>query len=226
MNAKTQLSVLATGADATRQSLLLAGLQHFGDKGFDATSTRELAATANANIGSIAYHFGGKTGLYRACGDFIIDRLQPLIGASLAALDDPRHMPPTAARQLILMLVQRFASFLLCDRDANLIAPFMLREMAHPGEVFEKVYTTVMEPAHKRLCMVWEAATGETAENAHTILTLFSMIGQVMYFRFAAVAVKKRLGWREIGPAEAASIVGAITQIVEVRLTNNRSAVL
>ena len=154
----------SAGAEATRQSLLLAALQLFGEKGFDAASTRELAAAANANIGSIAYHFGGKAGLYLACGDFIIDRMRALVGASLDALKDPRHLPRAAARQLILMLVQRFAAFLLADKDANLIAPFMLRELAHPGQVFEKIYTTAMGPAHQRLCLVWEAATGEAAE--------------------------------------------------------------
>jgi TetR/AcrR family transcriptional regulator, regulator of cefoperazone and chloramphenicol sensitivity len=223
MDAKSELPALATGAESTRNSLLQAGLRLFGDKGYDATSTRELAAAANANLGSIAYHFGGKKGLYLACGDFIIERLQPLIGAGLPALDDPRHMPPAAARQIVLMLVQRFASFLLADKDANLIAPFMLRELAHPGDVFEKVYATVMEPAHKRLCLVWEAATSEIAENPHTILTLFSMIGQVMYFRVAAVAVKKRLGWVDVGAAESAAIVEAITQIVEARLNDKRN---
>ena len=59
-------------ADQTRAALLSAGLQLFGRKGYEGTSTRELAALAKANIGSIAYHFGGEEGLHLACADFIV----------------------------------------------------------------------------------------------------------------------------------------------------------
>lgn len=220
MNQSAKSALLAAGAEATRQSLLFAALRQFGEKGYDAASTRALAAEANSNVGSIAYHFGGKIGLYWACGDYIIDRVQTLIGASLAVLKEPRAMPAGMARQLLIMLVQRFAMFLLTEDDAKLIAPFMLRELAHPGDVFEKIYATAMAPAHQRLCEVWEAATGEKAENPQTILTLFAVIGQILYFRIAATAVRKRLGWSEIDAAEANAIVAAVTAIVEARLNS------
>ncbi|WP_292390795.1 TetR family transcriptional regulator, partial [Mesorhizobium sp.] len=49
----------ASPADQTRAALVQAALKLFGRQGFDGTSTREIAAEAKANIGSIAYHFGG-----------------------------------------------------------------------------------------------------------------------------------------------------------------------
>ena len=48
----------------TRQALIAAGLHLFGHQGYAATSTRELAGRAQTNIASIAYHFGGKSGLH------------------------------------------------------------------------------------------------------------------------------------------------------------------
>ena len=56
-----------SAADMTRDALVRAALKLFGRQGFDGTSTREIAAEAKANIGSIAYHFGGKEGLRAAC---------------------------------------------------------------------------------------------------------------------------------------------------------------
>ena len=38
-------------------------MRGFGEKGFAATSIREIAALAGSNIASISYHFGGKEGL-------------------------------------------------------------------------------------------------------------------------------------------------------------------
>ncbi|RUU04606.1 TetR family transcriptional regulator, partial [Mesorhizobium sp. USDA-HM6] len=66
----------ASPADQTRAALVQAALKLFGRRGFDGTSTREIAAEAEANIGSIAYHFGGKEGLRAAAADFIVETIQ------------------------------------------------------------------------------------------------------------------------------------------------------
>jgi TetR/AcrR family transcriptional regulator, regulator of cefoperazone and chloramphenicol sensitivity len=52
--------------EQTRERLLLAGLSLFAEKGYAQTSTREIAAAAQANIAAIAYYFEGKAGLYKA----------------------------------------------------------------------------------------------------------------------------------------------------------------
>jgi len=59
----------------TRQRLMEAALLAFAEKGFDGASIREIAHSAKANPAMIAYHFGGKDGLYEAamqwvCTDF------------------------------------------------------------------------------------------------------------------------------------------------------------
>ena len=50
---------------ATRERLLAAALTLFAQKGFAASSTRELAAAADCNISMIAHYFGSKEGLLR-----------------------------------------------------------------------------------------------------------------------------------------------------------------
>jgi len=50
---------------ATRERLLVAGKQLFAEKGFAATTTREIAARAGCNLSLIAHYFGGKEGLLR-----------------------------------------------------------------------------------------------------------------------------------------------------------------
>ena len=50
---------------AIRERLLDAALMLFARKGFAATSTRELAGTADCNVSMIAHYFGSKEGLLR-----------------------------------------------------------------------------------------------------------------------------------------------------------------
>lgn len=49
-----------------RTRLLDAALTLFAEKGFAATSIRELALAAQVNVSAISYYFGDKAGLYRA----------------------------------------------------------------------------------------------------------------------------------------------------------------
>src|ERR1700729_2918378 len=70
-----------TRGEESRAALVAAALKLLGDKGFEATSTREIAATAGANVAMIAYHFGGKDGLRLACADFVAERLRQIFGA-------------------------------------------------------------------------------------------------------------------------------------------------
>ena len=48
---------------------------------------------------------------------------------------------------------------------------------------------------------------------------MFTLIGQVIYFRIGREAVMRRMGWHDIGAAEAAKVVSAVT-------TDNLSAIL
>ena len=80
---------------------------------------------------------------------------------------------------------------------------FVLRELSHPTAALDRIYDGVFEPTHRRLCQIWEQATGEPAESERTRITVFTLIGQVIYFRIGREAVMRRMGWDDIGAAEA-----------------------
>ena len=50
----------------TRRQLLSAALREFADNGYGGASTRNIARQAGVLHGLVAYHFGGKEGLWRA----------------------------------------------------------------------------------------------------------------------------------------------------------------
>jgi AcrR family transcriptional regulator len=193
-------------AEQTRQALIRAALNLFGAKGFDGTSTREIAAEANANIGSIAYHFGGKEGLRRACAGFIVETIQRVASQALQA-DAGGPKGKAEAVERLNGAIDRMVNFIVAAPEAGEIVQFLLRELAHPTAALDVVYNGVFEPVHRRLCQIWAEATGEEAESDGTKLRVFTMVGQVIYFRIGRVAVLRRMGWPDIGPKEAAAII-------------------
>ena len=193
-------------AEQTRQALISAGLKLFGENGFAGTSTRQLAAAANANIGSIAYHFGSKEGLRAACAGFIVETIKDMANQALDATDPSVADPEAASRQLSAAL-ERMVAFVVVSPEAGAIVQFILRELSQPTAALDIIYEGVFEPTHRRLCQIWAAATGEDADSERTRIAVFTMIGQIVYFRIGRIAVMRRMGWSEIGTREAAAIV-------------------
>ena len=203
-NQKQQAS--PPSAEQTRQALIRAALKLFGTKGFDGTSTREIAAAANANIGSIAYHFGGKEGLRAACANFIVATIQSIAVQALKPEPEAPKSEAAATAQLNAAL-DRMVTFIVAAPEAGEIVQFVLRELAHPTAALDIIYGGVFEPTHRRLCRLWAEATGEEAESERTKITVFTMIGQVIYFRIGRAAVLKRMGWSDVGPNQATAIL-------------------
>jgi len=200
-------------------ALIHAGLKLFGRQGFDGTSTRQIAALANANIGSIAYHFGGKEGLHAACADFIVETIRSIARPVLA---DPPADPASAAEGLA-EAVERMVSFFVASPEAGEIAQFVMRELAQPSAALDRIYQGVFAPLHERLCRAWGAATGEDPESERTRLTVFTLIGQVVYFRIGRQAVLRRMGWPEIGPREAKAIASVATANLDAMLAAGKA---
>ncbi|MGL4279269.1 MAG: CerR family C-terminal domain-containing protein [Albidovulum sp.] len=208
-------SVQTEKPQGTAADLIAVALRLFGQKGFAATSTREIAAAANTNVASIAYHFGGKDGLRRACGQEIIRRVGSVLGTALPEMD----LPPDMATKAIEGAIRTMAGFMLTRPEAEDIVPFMLRELAENGRVLDDVYTTMFAPVHGRLCRLWSLVTGQPAESEKTRLLVFTLIGQLLYFRIGRPIVERRMGWQKTGAEEAQkvadTIIGNLHAIIE-----------
>jgi AcrR family transcriptional regulator len=204
----------------TREAIVEAAMRGFGEKGFEATGIREIAAAAECNVAAISYHFGGKEGLRAACAEHIVE----LMGRVLAAARPADALPsdPAAAEAMLAGLVRSLVGFLLLQPDGQLVAGFMLREMAQPSDALDTIYKGLFEGVHQRACAVWGVATGRPPESEAVRLAVFATIGQILYFRIARPVVERRMGWRGIGAAEADAVIDAIVGTLHARLAADR----
>jgi AcrR family transcriptional regulator len=204
----------------TRTAIIEAAMRGFGEKGFAATSIREIAALAGSNIASISYHFGGKEGLRTACAEHVVGLMGPVLDAA------PAHEAPgdpAAARQTLTAMVRNMVNFLLLEPKARLVAGFMLREMAQPSEALDLIYDGLFLQVHRRACALWAAATGKDPESAAVRLAVFALVGQVVYFHVGRPIVQRRMGWPGIGPEQAAAIADTVTRNLLARLDADRT---
>ena len=222
--AKKPENVLSTSrahpspADQTRAALIRAALRLFGRQGFEGTSTREIAALAKANIGSIAYHFGGMEGLRAACANHIVETIGGIAGAAMAETAGGAQ-GEDAARARLNTVLEAMVGFIVARPEAGEFVQFVLRELSQPSEALDIIYDGVFEPVHRSLCRIWAEASGEDAESERTRITIFTLIGQVVYFRIAQAAVMRRMDWDKVGPAEAADIIAVVRSNIDAILS-------
>lgn len=186
----------------TRAALIDAGLHLFGRDGFAATSTRALAAHADTNVASIAYHFGGKEGLRLACGQEVMRRVSAFAGPPGQCGD----MAPAQALSRLEMLLRAMVAFLTRAPQAADTVAFILREMAEQGPAFDLIYQQFFLPKHSELCGLCAAVTQGDPESEETGLLVFSLLGQAVYFRLGQPLICRRMGWRSYGKAESQAI--------------------
>lgn len=206
--------------DQTRMALMVAALKLFGSKGFEATSTREIAAAAKANIASIAYHFGGKDGLRLACAELVGSRIQSAAMPALADINPGND--PDSAQKAFERVAMAMADFMLGRPEARDIATFIVREISNPGPVFEHIYTDFILPVHTRLCTLLGLATGHNPESDLIRLGTFSIAGQVVYFRVGHAIVARRMDWHEVGTDEVERIKTVILGNIRAFVETNR----
>ncbi|NNG05202.1 MAG: CerR family C-terminal domain-containing protein [Inquilinus sp.] len=212
MNTVADTALPNRGED-TRAQLIDAGLSLFGRLGYEAVTTRALAQEAGVNLAAIAYHFGGKKGLYQAIAEIVVADIGGVVlprlarlRRGLAAADGDR---PALARLVDGFVRGQIGTF-LDDPSRQRYIPFMLREYAAPTDIFTVLYRGVVEPMHQGVTALAAAAKGLAADDPRAILTAHTLFGQMVGFRVGKAPLLRRLGWDDYTPDRIQAIADVV----------------
>ena len=127
----------------SRELLLKAANEIFSDKGYEQTSTRDIAQKAGVNISLISYHFKGKEGLYRACLETLSSQGQETVER---VLKKPASMEDFKTR--LNIFIEEFINLHLSNPDNSCV---IMREICSPTpnpiamEMFKSKFIVVFE---------------------------------------------------------------------------------
>jgi AcrR family transcriptional regulator len=138
-----------TSAEMTKARILEAGMRCFAREGFAGATTRMIAAEAGVTLPVIAYHFGNKEGLHRACAQEIVDqhsrRLLPLVCAAREAANKGT-LPATEARNWLDRILEALVNAVTADAEQRLTTDFLLREMSEQGPGYALLFEGLWNP--------------------------------------------------------------------------------
>ncbi|MBB3220928.1 CerR family C-terminal domain-containing protein [Pseudoduganella umbonata] len=132
--------------EQSRERLKQAAMRLFAAQGFNATSTREIALAAGANVAAIAYYFGDKAGLYRAA----LTDFMPPPEKNIAQFDQPGF----TLQQVLHGYYTQMLAPLMEDDVAQLRLRMWLREVLEPTGIWQNEIDNGIRPEFEALAAV------------------------------------------------------------------------
>jgi AcrR family transcriptional regulator len=166
--------------EQTMQQLLEAALKLFAEKGFRATSIRDIVTEAGSNVAAVNYHFGSKDNLYRE----VFRRHKAAAGhRGTAAVKEV--MEKSGGKPSIAAVLEAFALASKKSRDPSEIRNWnmlMNRELTEPQLDPHFSFNEVIEPLQQDLGEAIAAACpGLTDKTVHRCV--HSFIAQLAHLR-------------------------------------------
>lgn len=167
---------MPASAEETREQILQAAGELFGQGGFEATSTRSIAERSGANLALIHYHFGSKEGLLGEVLDAHYENLVDTLTRAFGSETEPR------AR--IHRFVDAYVDFLSENRGFCLMVQ---REATDPRrskrirEWMVPVFRVAEELAHG----LFPASRKGALSAAHMMVSLYGMV--VTWFTYSDI---------------------------------------
>jgi len=155
-----------------RGRLLTAGLRLFAERGFKATSVRELAREANVNLAAISYHFGDKAALYRE------------IFSAQVREQMPGHSPDLLAMPLDQALQAFYRDFLeplKRDQETALMMKLHFRELFEPTGAWQQVVEQELRPRFSELTRLLQRELSLTRIDRDVHRAALAMVGMAVH---------------------------------------------
>jgi TetR/AcrR family transcriptional regulator, regulator of cefoperazone and chloramphenicol sensitivity len=137
---------IRSDGEQSRERLLQAAMRLFAAQGFNATSTREIALAAGANVAAIAYYFGDKAGLYRAA----LTDFMPPPEKNIAQFDQPGF----TLREALQGYYTQMLAPMMEDDTAQLRLRMWLREVLEPTGIWQNEIDNGIRPEFEALAAV------------------------------------------------------------------------
>jgi AcrR family transcriptional regulator len=192
----------------TYTSLLETATEHFGRKGYEGASTREIAAASGTAMSSITYHFGGKEGLYLAVADHIAGRIAEPQAPALAMAGAAATLTRAQATNGVLAMVEAFGRMMLAPESAAW-SSFIVREQQVPTAAFHRLYDGAMRAMVDSFVALIAVARPDLDEAAARMTGIF-LYGQALILRVGHASVCQVLGVDALDPAMQAALIARL----------------
>lgn len=187
-----------TDSSATRERLLAAAAELFAQHGFHGTKARDIAQRGGVNLAASNYHYGSKRDLYFEVLRSHFAEIRGELERRGANLPKARKLSRRRLEDLLrarsLVMVE-----MLLGPPPSLHAVLMQREMCDPSEALPIIVEEFVRPLMDELAAILAELAPEMSER-DLQLSVFSIVGQALFYHFAMPALLQVMGSSEYPP--------------------------
>lgn len=203
--------------EETRLRIIEASIEVFGERGYDAATTREIALRAGVNPPALQYYFESKEGVYIACSEHIAcsanERFTPVLDRINAAMDGGAQ--GEVAIELFCEMQETVITHLMGLGDMRSRRLFMAREESGhtpnigTARVAKQKLSAYINGTASRIVA---ALSGASADDPTTKLKAMMLFGQTLVFHVARPNAMAALGWTELDSEKILLIKQAVRE--------------
>lgn len=195
----------------TRQRILDAALNAFGEASFKAVTTRRIAQAAGVSLPTLQYYFGDKEGLYRACAETIVERYRHTTGAAAeAARAVSKDGAAETARARLKALIAALAGVLIGSTEAERWAQFVASELRDPGPAFEILYENLWRPGIEIIARLIARILGRPHSDPAARIQALLLVTSLLAFQSRRSISLRTMHWSTIGPEQLAMVLSSL----------------
>jgi TetR/AcrR family transcriptional regulator, regulator of cefoperazone and chloramphenicol sensitivity len=208
--------------EETRARIVMAALRMFGERGFEAASTRDIATIAGVNAPALQYYFDNKEGLYLACVEHIVKRVRDYLGEALAAAERALADNRTDAEliEAYCAIQEQQAHFMFTSDEAADWRLFMARLQTGEGPAsgFKCLTDRISSQMSRVLSSIVGRMLGRSPDDEETLVRTMMLGGQMHIFHFARRSMLAKLNWDTIDANRLALLKRVIRRHTSVLL--------
>jgi AcrR family transcriptional regulator len=208
--------------EETRARIVTAALKMFGERGFDAASTRDIATAAGVNAPALQYYFDSKEGLYLACVEHIVKRVWEFMSDGIAAAERALAQNKSDAELIDAYcdIQEAQAHFMFTSDEPGDWRLFMARLQSGEGPAagFQCINQHVGIRVTRVLSTIVGRMLGRAPDDEDTLVRTMMLNGQMHSFQFVRKSMLTKLKWDTIDANRLALLKRVIREHVSALL--------
>ena len=165
--------------------LLHAAIEVFAERGFRATTVRDICSRANVNVASVNYYFRSKESLYSKALALAIQEANQRYPITSA---QDKNLPP---EKRLTLFIDNFLHKLLDDSHLGFHSKLITREIAEPTKALDEIIAIAIVPQFDLLEDIVCQLLGNPADKATVERCLLSVLGQCLMFKHSRSIVER-----------------------------------
>ena len=191
--------------DTKRDRIVDVAGELFAERGFEATTVRDICQAADANIAAVNYYFGDKQRLY-------VEAVVRAHRWRMERVKLPEWNADTPPEAKLADFIKTFIRRVRSGPGDTWHTRLIMREIGNPSAACAELVQSSIRPQFEILLTILRELLPAEIDEEKLRLTAFSVVGQCLFYHFADPVIRNLLSDEDYAALEIDKLAAHITE--------------